>query len=523
MFFIVLGLAFVAAVALRVSTADVRLVSQTAIDSTTGSRASEPATSVGASTEDPGQIAETGTLVSVAPDGTELGTVAATGTMSSREQRYQELLRSSPPAPVAVPIQQPEEKPSLIQRAMNAIGLGEEKPKRPTTPPPGQPRPGPQQQAQNQNQQPNQPKPNDPKNEPKQPAEESDADSDTLAPQLVALEFAPPQVQDGESTQLAITAQDDRSGIRTISGVIANPAGVTVNGFAAAREGDSNRYVARIVVPKDAAEGNWHIKYLTMADNASNSVNLAYGQGLAPAMASFRVTSSRSDSQGPRLVDVRVERRGMSAGEKNTVFVMAEDDKAGVQLVSGVFVSPNKLARLGFGCRAGAGGTTWECTLNVPECIDCGIWQLEQVQLQDKANNTTTVRVDNDMIKQIQVDVSGQKCDGAAPVLTMLQLNPLVVSNAELSYVQVTATVQDDNCGGATLSGLVTGPSGNRLNIIFDPSKDGQHFTGKIEVRPNTPSGTYTVAWIQALDKGQNLRAYSANEPVVGQVSFKIE
>jgi hypothetical protein len=212
----------------------------------------------------------------------------------------------------------------------------------------------------------------------------------------------------------------------------------------------------------------------------------------------------------------------MSAGEKNTVFVTAEDDKAGVQLVSGVFVSPSKLARIGFGCRASASGT-WECTLNVPECIDCGMWQLEQVQMQDKANNTTTVRADNDMVRQIQVDVSGNRCDGAAPVLTALQLNPLVVSNAELSIVSVAATVQDDNCGGATLSGLVTGPNGNRLNIMFDPSKDGQHFTGRIEVRPNTPSGTYTVAWIQALDKGQNLRAYSANDPVVGQVTFKVE
>jgi len=383
------------------------------------------------------------------------------------------------------------------------------------------PRPA-KQQASNSNQQGNQTDSTKKPAEPTKPAEERDPESDTAPPQLVGLEFSPAQVQDGETTTLAIMARDDLSGIRTISGVIANPSGATVNGFAAQREADGDRFVARIVVPKDAAEGNWHIKYLTMADNASNSVNLAYGQGLHPSLASFRVMSSRSDSKGPELKALWIDKRGMSAGEKNTIFVQAEDDKAGVQLVSGVFVSPNKQARLGFGCRIGGTGA-WECTLSIPECVDCGTWQLEQIQMQDKANNTTTARVDNQLVSQIQVDVSGDRCDGAAPVLTGLALSPLVVSNSEQSIIAVTAQVQDDNCGGATLSGLVTGPSGQRLNILFDPSKDGQHFTGRIEVKPHTAKGTYTVSWIQALDKGQNLRAYSANDPVVGKVTFRIE
>lgn len=509
---------------MRVKTANVELATATS-GGTTGA-ANQPAAA--AATPEESEPVETGTIYPATPDG-NLVPNASTSAVSTREQRYQELLNATPPPATATPIpaRPAQEKPSLIQRAMNAIGMGDDKPKRPSTPPPAAPAaPRPSQQRAVNQQQPGQQRPNDPSNtdrQPQQPGEERDLESDTLAPQLLGLQFEPSQVQDGESTTLSITAQDDLSGVRTISGVIANPTGATVNGFAAQREGETNRYIARIVVPKDAAEGNWHIKYLTMADNASNSVNLAYGQGLMPAMATFRVISSRSDSQGPRLIDVRIDRRGMSAGEKNTVFVVAEDDKAGVQLVSGVFVSPNKHARLGFGCRAGAGGTTWECTLNIPECVDCGIWQLEQIQMQDKANNTTTARIDNEMVKHIQVDVSGQRCDGAAPVLTALQLNPLVVSNAELSYISVAATVQDDNCGGATLSGLVTGPSGQRLNILFEPSKDGQHFIGKIEVRPNTAKGTYTVAWIQALDKGQNLRAYSANDPVVGQVTFRVE
>jgi hypothetical protein len=525
LFFIGLAVLFAGAVYVRLRAVEPEVIAAKQQQSaSTNGGAAVPSTSTAAlSNEHRLQPTDTGTIVETTPDnptGTKSASNAPSG-MSTREQRYQELLRSAPAAPVQLPVPPTpaEEKPSFLKRVASAIGLGEaeKKPAGPAPRAPIPPRPTNQQQQSANDSKPQPDKTNEPK-----PVEERDPESDTRAPQLVGLEFNPRQVQDGETLTLAVTAQDDLSGIRTISGVIANPSGATVNGFAAQREGESNRYVARIVIPKDASEGNWHIKYLTLADNASNSVNLAYGQGLVPAIATFQVISSRSDSKGPELKALWIDKPAMSAGEKNTIFVQAEDDKAGVQLVSGVFVSPTKLARLGFGCRVGGTGA-WECTLNVPECVDCGSWQLEQIQMQDKANNTTTVRIDNQMVQQVQVNISGDRCDGAAPVLTGLGLNPTVVSNAELSTIAVTATVQDDNCGGATLSGLVTGPSGQRLNILFDPSKDGQNFTGRIEVKPHTAKGTYVVAWIQALDKGQNLKAYSANDPVVGRVTFRIE
>jgi len=464
---------------------------------------------------------ETGTIM-IAENATSAPT--RTSSRTSRDQRYQELLRSAPPPGVQLPTPpQPAEKKTILQRVASAIGIGEEK-KPVTAPPPPAPRA---------------PRPSANQHQPREGSqsgssqtstsgrearavEETDAESDTRPPQLLALDFTPKQVPDGETTVLAIVAQDDLSGIRTISGVIANPTGATVNGFAAQREGETNRYVAKVVVPKDGAEGDWHIKYLTMSDNAANSVNLTYGQGLPAGPATFRVTSARSDSKGPELKQVWIDKRSMAAGEKNTVFVQAEDDKAGVKIVSGVFVSPNKSARIGFGCKVGSTGA-WECNVNVPECVDCGIWQLEQLQMQDNANNTTTVRIDHQMVSAIQVAVSGDKCDSLAPALTGLALEPTIIANGQPAVINVTATVQDDNCGGATLSGLVTGPGGQRLNIHFDPSKDGQNFTGKIRLDGAQARGKYVVSWIQTLDKGQNMKPYSSNDPIVGRVTFMIE
>jgi hypothetical protein len=514
---VILGIAFVVAIVFRLRTFDASTANGRGV-STTGNAAATTSPPAGDDS-----VPDTGTMFIV--ENATSAPARSTTNATSRGQRYEDLLRSSPPPGVTIPTPpKPAEKQSLLQRVASAIGLGEEKKAVSAPPPPAPraPRPSnrlPQQASQSGSS--NQTQSSAPESK-ANPAEESDAESDTRPPQLAGLEFMPNQVQDGETTVLAISANDDLSGIRTISGVIGNPAGATAGGFSAQLDPDSNRFLARIVIPKDAAEGSWHIKYLTMSDNASNSVHLAYGQGLAPGIATFRVTSSRSDAKGPELKSLWIDKRTMSAGEKNTVFVQAEDDKAGVQIVSGVFVSPSKLARIGFGCKLGGSGA-WECSIPVPECVDCGVWQLEQIQMQDKANNSTTVRLDNQMVSNIQVDISGDRCDGAAPVLTGLSLNPTSVANGQPVVIQVAATIQDDNCGGSTLSGLVTGPQGQRLNIHFYQSKDGQNFTGTIKLDGAQARGKYVVAWIQALDKGQNLKAYSANDPLVSRATFTVE
>ena len=69
---------------------------------------------------------------------------------------------------------------------------------------------------------------------------------------LISVEFNPPLVHDGEETVLAISAQDDISGVRTISGNVVSPSGA-LQGFALQREGETNRFVARLTIPKSAA------------------------------------------------------------------------------------------------------------------------------------------------------------------------------------------------------------------------------------------------------------------------------
>lgn len=479
--------------------------------------------------------AESGTAASpLRPNATASGqpmsyepwTATAGGTSTAartRDQRYQELLRSAPPstgtaaqasnAQIA-PVANPNPPAPMLERVAKPVakvsGVN-----RPLQPPQAMAARQPQGSG----------GPNTRVDSPKEPEEKRDEDSDVTPPRLVGAEFVPPQVQDGEQTTFFATVTDDLSGVRSISGVVVSPSGAQ-QGFACQREGEGGRFFARITVPKDAAEGQWMVKYLSLADNAGNTINLNVSQGSLPGSASFRVTSSGSDSKGPTLKAVWLDQSSMGAGEKNQVSVQAEDDKSGVNLVSGVFVSPSKQARIGFGCRS-VSGSLWQCPVTPPTCVDCGSWQLEQVQLQDKANNMTTVRADNPVVGNVRLELYGKECDNSPPVITSLSVDPPVVSNAEGGVIRITAIATDNQCGVANLSGVALPPAnaGNtRIYIPFKPAGEGTDtYVGEIVVPQHAPSGTWTIGWIQALDKGHNLKAYSSSDPVIARVTFRVE
>jgi hypothetical protein len=537
-FFIVLTIGFAIAVVLRV-----RSYQEPSSKITSAQRTTEasPATSASenrvanARPEDTplgGTQAETGTIVDAQP--------ANATTAALRQQRYHELLNASKnggaaPSPAAVA---PQAKPSLFSRIVapivNALG-GSSSGAATAAGSAGRPgvtaapRPLPPQQGRNNN---NSTGSGTPASEKPGGSTEKEApkdpNSDVTAPQLMGVEFNPPQVQDGEETVLAIMATDDNSGVRTISGNIISPSG-SLQGFALQKEGETNRFVSRVLVPKDAAEGAWHINYLNLTDNANNSVTLSWQQGAIPQTAQFRVKSSRSDTTPPTLKAVWLDRQQMKTGEKNIVFVQADDDKSGVNLVSGVFLSPAKFARIGFGCRA-QNGNVWECDLTPPGNADCGDWQLEQVQLQDKANNMTAIRSDNAVVGAVKVNISSDRCDSQPPVIQSVALDNPTIPAPGSATISIVAT--DDSSGVASISGhfVYTGKisAGNqppRIYFSCRPSGDANTniWQGPVAVgEPKQAKGLYKVGSIQVLDKANNLKLYQGNDPVVANVTLQV-
>jgi hypothetical protein len=447
---------------------------------------------------------------------------------AERDARYRELL-SSPPSggkaaaavqtnasssTVATP---PKEKPSLVARLVapivNAFSGGDKQ--RPPTPL--------QQPLKNNNSSGDTPSKDKP--------DTKDPNSDVTAPQLMGVEFVPNSIQDGDETVLAITATDDISGVRTISGNIVSPSGA-LQGFALQREGEgSNRFISKILVPKDAASGSWHINYLNLTDNASNSVTLSWQQGSIPQTGAFTVTSSRSDTTPPTLKAVWLDRPSMKVGEKNSVFVQADDDKSGVNLVSGVFLSPSGFARVGFGCRNQDGTNMWTCELSPPANADCGDWKLEQVQLQDKANNMTAIRTDNAIVAAVHLNITSDMCDNKPPVVQSVTLDTSAVGVP--GTVNVTVLATDEGSGISSISGqfnytdkVAPGTQPPRFFFSCRPSGDPSQnlWSGPIAiVDKHQARGTYRLMSLQVIDKANNVKLYSGNDPVIANVAFRVQ
>lgn len=349
-----------------------------------------------------------------------------------------------------------------------------------------------------------------------------DPNSDTTPPQLLSIAFAPGQIHDGEQSACVINAVDDISGIRGISGTIASPTGTALEGFAAQFDSNSNRWIARVSIPKNAEQGTWKVRFLNLTDNASNSVTLSDAQGTIPSTAVLNVASSQSDSTPPALRNIWVDKPAIQGGDKDTVFVEASDDNSGVALVSLVFQSPSKKARIGAGCQPGD-GDVWQCIVQAPTCLDCGDWQLEQVTLQDKANNLATYRQDNPIVQAVRINIEGSSCDNNAPVLQSLTLNANDVAvGPSGATVTVSVAVSGGECGVLGVSGQFSGPSPGSGGVFpMQRSGDGT-WVGQIRLDPHAARGTWHVSSIQLNDSGYNLRVYYAGDPLLQGGVFRV-
>ena len=106
-------------------------------------------------------------------------------------------------------------------------------------------------------------------------------------------------------------------------------------------------------------------------------------------------------------------------------------------------------------------------------------------------------------------------------------LDQTAVSNAEASTITVTATLSDDRCGVLSVSGQATGPSvggqAPRLYFSFTAAGDAQTWVGRIAVPRLAAKGTWRISFLQVLDRGQNLKAYSQADPVLANATFQVQ
>ena len=119
------------------------------------------------------------------------------------------------------------------------------------------------------------------------------------------------------------------------------------------------------------------------------------------------------------------------------------------------------------------------------------------------------------------------RCDATPPTLQGVMLDRDNVVNTIDTSIMVSATISDDICGVLNVSGQATGPSTGgvppRLYFSFAAAGDSQTWTGRLIIPKLAAKGVWRISWIQVLDRGHNLKTYSAGEPVLSRAMFNVQ
>lgn len=357
-----------------------------------------------------------------------------------------------------------------------------------------------------------------------------DPDSDRRAPVLDSLRFDPPEIKDGGATVLSVTATDDLSGVKSVSGALFSPSGSAVVTFTAYDAGGNGVFTAPLAVPHRAETGDWFVGTLQLVDRAENPLNLTFVKSSVPPGGLLRVASAESDASAPSLRGVAVDLSQVDPGEKNRIVVEAEDDRSGVASVTGAFQNRSGSALIPFTCRP-AGASAWEADVPVPANADCGEWTLRHLILTDKAQNAGVFNTDDPQVGRVGFYVSGGgACDAEPPVIDGMYFTPPVVSNEAATEVTLTVRVHDEGSGVASLFGRIEGPpspNGQVARIPFecvpDPGDPEAQMIAKIAVPQHAARGVWSVIWLHATDKAKNAHPYYKDDPALAGGSFTVD
>lgn len=224
--------------------------------------------------------------------------------------------------------------------------------------------------------------------------------SDSTPPVLKAAWVDPPGVQEKEKVLVYVQADDDISGVASVSGSFQSPSKKAIVSFGGQLSADLNAWVGTIVIPAGADCGDWTILNLQLTDKARNIASLGSSNPLLSRVIFTVSATGKCDSIPPVLESVGLSPQVVSNEVQSDILVTAvvTDDRTGVASVSGRAEGPKpsgsgtQTPKIYFGCaKSGTDSSApWVGKITVPKFSAKGTWRITSLQVQDAALNSRT-------------------------------------------------------------------------------------------------------------------------------------
>ncbi len=236
------------------------------------------------------------------------------------------------------------------------------------------------------------------------------SDSDSVPPEVTAVYLDPSEASGGDKVQVTVEAEDDKSGVARIYGVLLSPSKHARLSFSCRNEDETNVFYGQVTIPEDAEFGHWTLEYLQAKDEAKNAKT--FFRTNYPSMfdaASVYVYTSGSDSEPPTLDNLTIYPAVVVYEETVEIIVNASDDISGISSVSGRLQSPSGQARIPFSCIYDQDSQEYKAEVIIPANAEIGLWRVDYILMTDKARNQINYRYHaNDLVQQAVFEIIGQ-------------------------------------------------------------------------------------------------------------------
>lgn len=218
------------------------------------------------------------------------------------------------------------------------------------------------------------------------------ADGDNTAPILKAVSFDKTTVSAGETINLIVDAEDDRSGI---SGIIIwyfnEEYGREFRQYYGV-EDQTAPYELPIYINEYEPGGTIRLGYVDLRDRAENTClyhcdDDNHGENL-PNEASFTVSENeKGDGKAPDLLSVTMKKSEVDAPGFVTAVVDVEEEGSGMEMIRLQFINKENDRHVYDDIWVRKQTAPYELTFEVSQFEPSGFMELEYVELQDRAGN----------------------------------------------------------------------------------------------------------------------------------------
>ncbi|MGD6803489.1 cell wall-binding repeat-containing protein [Rossellomorea aquimaris] len=207
--------------------------------------------------------------------------------------------------------------------------------------------------------------------------------------------------------------------------------------------GSDGNFQTVIDITNELEEGLYRLDFLELYDKAGNKItyynsqtNPSYRTNLIDlSSGNFTVTGTTADITKPVLGNIEVNQQEGSLGDTITVSVEAQDHESGVEKVGVWYDHPNSDRVIYKVIRSAGSNGKYEALIEVTDELEEGLYQLDFIELYDKAGNKITYYNShtNPSYRTLLKDMSSGdfRIDNSN-----LPVNPLLAENEVVYYSQ---------------------------------------------------------------------------------------